>query len=75
MLASDDLRRRIMEEAYKSNFTIHPSMTKMYQNLKKMFWWPGMKDIAEVVSKCLVCQKVKIEQKKPFGHAATLRDP
>ena len=51
-----------MEEAYKSNFTIHPSMTKMYLNLKKMFWLAGMKkNIAEVVSKCLVCQKVKIE--------------
>ena len=54
--ASDDHRERIMEEAYKSNFTIHPGVTKMYQDLKKMFWWLDMKrDIAEVVSKCLRC--------------------
>ncbi|XP_072066945.1 uncharacterized protein [Arachis hypogaea] len=33
--------------------------TKMYSDLKKMFWWPGIKnDVATVVSKCLTCQKV-----------------
>ena len=53
---SGDLRRRILEEAHKSHFTIHPSVMKMYQDVKKMFWWPRMKkDIAELVSKCLVC--------------------
>ena len=62
MLASDNLRKRIMEEAYKSNFAIHMGMRKMYEDLKKMFLRLGMKkDIAEVVRKCLVCQKVKIE--------------
>ena len=56
MPISDDLRRRILEEAHKINFTIHPSMAKMYQDLKRMFWWPGMKkDIAELVNECLVC--------------------
>ena len=60
VLASDDLRERIMAEAHKSNFTIHPSVTKMYQDLKKIFLWHGMKkDIAKVVSRCLVCQKLK----------------
>ncbi|XP_072077965.1 uncharacterized protein [Arachis hypogaea] len=40
----------------------------MYYDLKKMFWWPGMKgDVAIVVSKCLTCQKVKIELQKPSG--------
>jgi len=34
----------------------------MYQDLKRLFWWPGMKkDIAEFVYDCLVCQKSKIE--------------
>ena len=62
----DNLRKRILEEAYKSEFTIHPGINKMYQDLKKMFWWPGLKtDVASFVNKCLICQKVKIEHQKP----------
>ena len=74
--ASGDLRRRILEEAHKSHFTIHPGVTKMYQDVKKMFWWHGLKkDITELVSKCLVCQKVKIEHQKPSGMLQPLEIP
>jgi len=39
-----------------------PGATKMNQDLKRLFWLPGMKkDIAEFVYACLVCQKSKIE--------------
>jgi hypothetical protein len=34
-----------LEEAHKSNFSIHPGTTKMYQDLKKEYWWPGIKRI------------------------------
>lgn len=40
-----DLQSKIAEEAHKGDFTIHPGMTKMYHDLKKMFWWLGMKRI------------------------------
>ena len=40
----------------------------MYQDLKRLFLWPGMKkDIAEFVYACFVCQKSKIEHQKPSG--------
>lgn len=40
----------------------------MYQDLKKLFWWHGMKkDIAEFVYACLICQKSKIEHQKSSG--------
>ncbi|GJY07863.1 putative reverse transcriptase domain-containing protein [Tanacetum coccineum] len=38
----------------------------MYQDLKKLYWWPNMKaEIATYVSKCMTCVKVKAEYQKP----------
>ncbi|GJR03369.1 putative reverse transcriptase domain-containing protein [Tanacetum coccineum] len=55
-----DLRTVIMHESHKSKYSIHPGSDKMYQDMKKLYWWPNMKaDIATYVSKCLTCAKVK----------------
>ncbi|GKE49938.1 putative reverse transcriptase domain-containing protein, partial [Tanacetum coccineum] len=44
------------------------SSEKMYQDLKKLYWWPNMKAIiAEYVGKCLTCSRVKAECQKPSG--------
>ncbi|GJV46444.1 reverse transcriptase domain-containing protein [Tanacetum coccineum] len=40
----------------------------MYQDLKKLYWWPNMKAIiTEYVGKCLTCSRVKAECQKPSG--------
>ncbi|GJU50347.1 putative reverse transcriptase domain-containing protein [Tanacetum coccineum] len=40
----------------------------MYQDMKKLYWWPNMKaDIATYVSKCLTCARVKAEHQRPSG--------
>ncbi|GJT68140.1 reverse transcriptase domain-containing protein [Tanacetum coccineum] len=63
-----DLRALIMHESHKSKYSIHPGSDKMYQDLKKMYWWPNMKaEIATYVSKCLTRAKVKAEYQKPSG--------
>ncbi|GJY86770.1 putative reverse transcriptase domain-containing protein [Tanacetum coccineum] len=63
-----DLRTVIMHESYKSKYSIHPSSDKMYQDMKKLYWWPNMKaNIATYVSKCLTCAKVKAEHQRPSG--------
>nr|GFA89492.1 putative reverse transcriptase domain-containing protein [Tanacetum cinerariifolium] len=63
-----DLRAVLMHESHKSKYSIHPSSDKMYQDMKKLYWWPNMKaDIATYVSKCLTCAKVKAEHQKPLG--------
>ncbi|GJX96265.1 putative reverse transcriptase domain-containing protein [Tanacetum coccineum] len=57
-----NLRDLIMHESHKSKYSIHPGSDKMYQDLKKLYWWPNMKAvIAEYVGKCLTCSKVKAE--------------
>ncbi|GJW33019.1 putative reverse transcriptase domain-containing protein [Tanacetum coccineum] len=57
-----------MHESHKSKYSVHPGSDKMYQDLKKLYWWPNMKaEIATYVSKCLTCAKVKAEYQKPSG--------
>jgi hypothetical protein len=49
--------RKIMDEAHCSRYSIHPGTNKMYQDLKKNFWWTIMKrEIANYVSKCDTCR-------------------
>nr|GEY05825.1 putative reverse transcriptase domain-containing protein [Tanacetum cinerariifolium] len=63
-----DLRSVIMHESHKSRYSIHPGSKKMYQDVKKLYWWPNMKaDIATYVSKCLTCTRVKAEHQRPSG--------
>ncbi|GKB68596.1 putative reverse transcriptase domain-containing protein [Tanacetum coccineum] len=63
-----DLWTVIMHESHKSKYSIHPCSNKMYQDIKKLYWWPNMKaDIATYVSKCLTCAKVKAEHQRPSG--------
>ncbi|GJW10249.1 putative reverse transcriptase domain-containing protein [Tanacetum coccineum] len=63
-----DLRALIMHESHKSKYSIHPGSDKMYQDMKKLYWWPNMKaKITTYVSKCLTCAKVKTEYQKPSG--------
>ncbi|GKC97688.1 putative reverse transcriptase domain-containing protein [Tanacetum coccineum] len=63
-----EVRTLIMDEAHKSKYSVHPGADKMYYDLRDRYWWPGMKkDIAEYVSKCLTCLKVKAEHQRPSG--------
>nr|GFB96533.1 putative reverse transcriptase domain-containing protein [Tanacetum cinerariifolium] len=63
-----DLWTVIMHESHKSKYSIHPGSDKMYQDMKKLYWWHNMKaDITTYVSKCLTCAKIKAEHQKPSG--------
>ncbi|GJV79502.1 putative reverse transcriptase domain-containing protein [Tanacetum coccineum] len=63
-----DLRTVIMHESHKLKYSIHPSSDKMYQDMKKLYWWPNMKaDNTTHVSKCLTCARVKAEHQRPSG--------
>ncbi|GKA53616.1 putative reverse transcriptase domain-containing protein [Tanacetum coccineum] len=68
ILCFGELRALIMHESHKSKYSIHLRSDKMYQDLKKLYWWPNMKaEISTYVSKCLAYAKVKIEYQKPSG--------
>nr|GEU55541.1 reverse transcriptase domain-containing protein [Tanacetum cinerariifolium] len=63
-----DLRSLIMHESHKLKYSIHLGFDKMYQDMKKLYWWPNMKaNIATYVSKCLTCAKVMAKHQRPSG--------
>ena len=71
-----EVHELILKEAHSSAYLVHPGSSKMYKDLKRNFWWPNMKwDVAEFVSKCLTCQKVKIEHHRPGGELQPLLIP
>ncbi|XP_050915611.1 uncharacterized protein LOC127130688 [Lathyrus oleraceus] len=37
------LKKSILKEGHRSGLSIHLGATKMYQDMKKLFWWPRMK--------------------------------
>ncbi|GJV22997.1 putative reverse transcriptase domain-containing protein, partial [Tanacetum coccineum] len=71
--ASKDLKAstewlRGLETHFEQRDDVHPGADKMYYDLRDLYWWPGMKrDIAEYVSRCLTCSKIKAEHQKPSG--------
>ena len=71
-----ELKKEIMEEAHSSAYAMHPGNTKMYHTLREHYWWRGMKkDVAEFISRCLICQQVKAEHQRPAGLLQSLPIP
>ena len=71
-----ELKDEILHESHNSRYTVHPGSTKMYRDLKEYYWWPNMKrDVAEWVSKCLTCQRVKAERQRPSEMLQPLEIP
>ncbi|KAA0056808.1 ty3-gypsy retrotransposon protein [Cucumis melo var. makuwa] len=62
------VKTELLTETYSSPFTMHPGSTKMYQDLRCVYWWRNMKrEVADFVSRCLVCQQVKAPRQRPAG--------
>ncbi|KAL4022996.1 hypothetical protein IC575_016743 [Cucumis melo] len=55
---------------------MHPGSTKMYRDVKRVYWWRNMKrEVAVFVSRGLVCQQVKAPRQKPAGLLQPLSIP
>ena len=60
------LKETILIESHRAHYCAHPGVKKMYADMKKLFFWDGMKsDIVDFVSKCLECQQVKEDHRHP----------
>jgi hypothetical protein len=71
-----DLKKRILDEAHLSKFSMHAGSTKMYHDLKPLYWWTRMKrEIAQYVSECDTCQRIKASHLKSAGALQPLSIP
>ena len=76
VLDVDGLRDRILEEVHGFRYSIHSRLTKMYHDLREIYWWKGFKrDIREFVAKCPNCQQVKAKHQKPGGLLQEIQSP
>ena len=73
---NEKLRKEILEEAHNTPYSVHLGGTKMFKDLKMVFWWRNMKrSIGQFVSKCITCQQVKAEHQRPSGLLNPLEIP
>jgi len=71
-----EIKEVILREAHQTPYSIHPGSTKMYMDLKEVFWWNNMKrEIAKYVAECHTCQRVKAEHQSPAGNIQPLPIP
>ncbi|KAA3470845.1 DNA/RNA polymerases superfamily protein [Gossypium australe] len=68
-----EIIQKILCEARNGCLSFHLSSTKMYNDLKKLYWWLSSKrDISEFVLRCLICQQVKAEHQVLLGLLPTM---
>lgn len=66
----------MLKENHQSRLSIHPGVMKIYQNMKKLYWWCGMKrEVSIYVSRCTTCQQVKADNRKTAGLLQPLEIP
>jgi hypothetical protein len=65
---SGDIRSIIPKEDHRELYCAHPGVKKMYEDMRKLFFWVGMKhDVVHFTVKCLYCQQVKANHHHPIG--------
>ena len=63
-----ELREEILRDFHCSSFAVHLGGTKMYRDLRRQYYWSGMKrHIRDFVRRCLTCQQVKAEHQRLTG--------
>ena len=64
----EELKKALIIEAHCTLYSVHPGSTKMFRDLRDLYWWTNMRrDIAHFMEQCLTCQQVKAEHQRPSG--------
>jgi hypothetical protein len=76
VLRKEALKKKILDEAHTSRYSIHSGSTKMYHDLRQQLWWTRIKrETARYVLECDTCRKVKADYMKSGGLLQPLSVP
>jgi hypothetical protein len=60
------LKLTVLDEVNKKPYFGHPGYQKTITTLRKLFYWPNMKDeTTKYLAKCQYCQQVKAKHQHP----------
>jgi len=64
----NELKNTVLKEMHNMPYDGHPRYQKTIAAIRSQYVWSGMKKkVVNYISKCLKCQKVKIEHRNPVG--------
>ena len=62
------LKTKILHECHDSKLAGHFGFQKTYDLIARQYYWPTLyADVKKYVKTCLICQRIKSENKKPAG--------
>jgi hypothetical protein len=65
---SRELRKLVLKEMHNVPYVRHPGYQKTIAAIRSQYFWPGMKkDVVDYISRCMECQRVKVEHRHPTG--------
>ena len=71
-----DLREEILKEHHDPVDIGHPGQHRMLELLKRIYWWPGLKeDVKKYMQGCLKCQQNKVQHQQKAGELHPLEIP
>ena len=61
---SSEMKNTVLMEMHNVSYVGHPRYQKSIAIVRRQYFWKGMKkDVANYISKCLECQKVKTKHR------------
>jgi len=70
------IREKILKENYNLVDVGHLGQHRMLELLKKMYWWPGLKeDVKKYIQRCFKCQQNKVQHQRKAGELHPLEIP
>lgn len=68
VLVPKDLRPRVLHLSHYPRLVGHPGTTRMYQTLRRAFYWPAMAlDVVQTVRSCIPCARERVKLRRHSG--------